>query len=64
MVYGLHIYIVLNSGVDIFSEADTQILLSMKHRGERIWLQTYLEQEKHVLRQMQGNLQAAETMIG
>ena len=35
-------------------EADKQYLLSMKHREERTWVQAYLDQEKHVLRHMQG----------
>jgi len=35
-------------------EADKQYLLSMKHREERTWIQAYLDQEKHVLRHMQG----------
>jgi len=35
-------------------DADKQYLLSMKHREERTWVQAYLDQEKHVLRQMQG----------
>lgn len=26
----------------------------MKHREERTWVQAYLDQEKHVLRHMQG----------
>ena len=37
-----------------FPDADKQYLLSMKHREERTWVQAYLDQEKHVLRQMQG----------
>ena len=39
---------------DFFLEADKQYLLSMKHREERTWVQAYLDQEKHVLRHMQG----------
>lgn len=35
-------------------EAEKQYLLSMKHREERTWVQAYLDQEKHVLRHMQG----------
>ena len=35
-------------------EADKQYLLSMKHREERTWVQAYLDQEKHILRHMQG----------
>ena len=38
----------------ILLEADKQYLLSMKHREERTWVQAYLDQEKHVLRHMQG----------
>ena len=38
----------------LFPDADKQYLLSMKHREERTWVQAYLDQEKHVLRQMQG----------
>lgn len=35
-------------------DADKQYLLSMKHREERAWVQAYLDQEKHILRHMQG----------
>ena len=40
----------------IFLDVEKQYLLEMKHQYARNWVENHLETEKHILRQIQGNI--------